>query len=376
MERNDLRSQSLDLLRFPLALVVLIIHVFNTRGFALRGSQVSVEDMPVLLEINHFIDGFLRGQSVPIYFFISGFVFFLGVEMTRGVYARKLRNRVHTLLIPYIVWNIIDVLIVLARHLPMFSSVFPNIHNMPLDFSLSAILETFWDSSKGIFALQAADDGAPLFPQDKPLWFLRDLMIVVLCTPLICWMLKRMRHYFVWVLGILWFVLEYWSLGHVNQLLSAFFFFSWGAYMSVCGKDMIKEFNRYFKPSMVLYPLLAVLFVCSVHWFPWASDTIKRMNVFVGLLFAYNLASWLVVRGVCRPNPLLTSASFFVYVSHALICDDLPKLLFFVFRPETQGGMILVYLSATIIIVGMILLAYCGLKRYAPSLLRLMTGRK
>ena len=61
MERNDLRSQSLDLLRFPLAFVVLIIHVFNTRGFALRGSQVSVEDMPVLLEINHIIDGFLRG---------------------------------------------------------------------------------------------------------------------------------------------------------------------------------------------------------------------------------------------------------------------------------------------------------------------------
>ncbi len=175
IERNDLRSQSLDLLRFPLAFVVLIIHVFNTRGFALRGSQVSVEDMPVLLEINHIIDGFLRGQSVPIYFFISGFVFFLGVELTRGVYTRKLKNRVHTLLIPYIIWNIIDVLLVLARHLPILSSVFPNIHNMPLDFSLSAIMDTFWDSPRGIFALQAADNGAPLFPQDKPLWFFERL---------------------------------------------------------------------------------------------------------------------------------------------------------------------------------------------------------
>lgn len=30
MSRNDLRSQSLDLLRFPLAVVVLAIHTFST----------------------------------------------------------------------------------------------------------------------------------------------------------------------------------------------------------------------------------------------------------------------------------------------------------------------------------------------------------
>ena len=89
MGRIDLRSQSLDLLRFPLAVVVLTIHIFSTEGITFQGTTSNFEDYPFFMEVNRFIDGFFRGQSVPIYCFISGFVFFLGVEMTRETYIRK-----------------------------------------------------------------------------------------------------------------------------------------------------------------------------------------------------------------------------------------------------------------------------------------------
>ena len=118
MGRNDLRSQSLDLLRFPLAVVVLTIHIFSSGGLTVQGSTVTFDELPFFLELNHFIDGFLRGQSVPIYFFISGYVFFLGVKLTKEKYAQKLRNRVKTLLIPYLIWNTIAVLYSLTRIVP------------------------------------------------------------------------------------------------------------------------------------------------------------------------------------------------------------------------------------------------------------------
>lgn len=172
MSRNDLRSQSLDLLRFPLAVVVLAIHTFSTEGFKIHGTMVSFENMPVVLEVNHFIDGFLRGQSVPIYFFISGFVFFLGIELTKEKYIQKLKNRMKTLLIPYIIWNVIAVLWMLLRFLPCFSSLFPNIHKVQLDFSLSAVLETFWNAKEGIFIMPASVDEVvtnSTYPQDVPL---------------------------------------------------------------------------------------------------------------------------------------------------------------------------------------------------------------
>ncbi len=96
MDRNDLRSQSLDLLRFPLAVVVVFIHVWTPNTYGPEGS-ICLSSF-----LNGLIEGLIRGQSVPIYFFISGYVFFLNVDMTRQTYIRKLRNRSKSLLIPYI----------------------------------------------------------------------------------------------------------------------------------------------------------------------------------------------------------------------------------------------------------------------------------
>lgn len=379
MDKNDLRSQSLDLLRFPLAVVVLIIHTFSTSGFRLQRVSISLTDAPILLEVNHFIDGFLRGQSVPIYFFISGFVFFLGVELTKEKYLQKLNNRVKTLLIPYIIWNTIFVLKALFLHLPCFSSLFPNLHKVQFDFSLSAILETFWDNSKGILAMPASVDNAAsaaIYPADVPLWFIRDLMIVILCTPILYRILNHTRCYFVWALGGLWFVLAYRDFGHAYQLLTAFLFFSWGAYMSVNKKDMMREFSRFFKTSLLLYPLLALLFVWSVHYFPNASDTIKRLNVIAGLFFAYNISSWLLTHRICKVSPFLASSSFFIYISHTLICGDCLKLLFSIFRPATDFGMLSIYILAVAATLAMLLLSFYLLRRYTPKLLKAITGRE
>ena len=90
--RTDSRSQALDLLRFPLAVVILTVHVFGTGVLAVHGVEYSLENIPVMSGVMGFINAFLRDQSVPIYFFISGYVFFLGREFTGEVYLAKLKN--------------------------------------------------------------------------------------------------------------------------------------------------------------------------------------------------------------------------------------------------------------------------------------------
>ncbi len=339
--------------------------------------------MPFFQELNYIINGFLRGQSVPIYYFISGYVFFLGVTLTKEKYVQKLKNRVKTLLIPYLIWNSVAVLILLIELLPFLSSVFPNLHlhKAELNFSMSAILAAFWDNSGGILSTiqpSAESVAAPIYPADGPLWFVRDLMIVVLCAPLLYWILKRTRHWFVLLLGVLWFVLPYFgvALGHASQLLTAFFFFSWGAYMSVNEKDMMREFNRFFKASMIGYPLVALLYVASVHYCPDLSATIKNLNVLVGLFFAYNIASWLLKRKICKVSPFLASASFFIYVTHTFVCSNLVKVLFLTFHPTGDLGMFLIYALAVIVTVAMLLLAFYLMRRYTPGLLKVVAGRK
>ena len=60
-------SEALNLLRFPLALVVVLVHVV---GAGIPNRESYMETSPLFAEVLNFIKAFLSGQSVPIYFLI------------------------------------------------------------------------------------------------------------------------------------------------------------------------------------------------------------------------------------------------------------------------------------------------------------------
>ena len=74
---GDLRSQSLDLLRFPLAVVVVTVHLFTLEGIKISGNSLDVTNSAFFLNITLFVRAFFSAISVPVYFFIAGYVFFL-----------------------------------------------------------------------------------------------------------------------------------------------------------------------------------------------------------------------------------------------------------------------------------------------------------
>ena len=373
-DRSDLRSQALDLLRFPLAVVIVIIHVFPNRGSGIifNGNEIDFSNAVFFEEIKCFIDGFLRGQSVPIYFFISGFVFFLSVEWSRGKYIQKLKNRVKTLLIPYLIWNTIALLLVI-----IFQIYFTPFLSKPMqawNFSLKNILLCYWRYKGELLGIEISS----LQPINGVLWFVRDLMIVVLCTPLLYRLMKRGNCWFVVSLGVLWFFKECFDerYAFLNGWLSAFFFFSWGAYMSINRKDMLVEFGRYFRLSVFMYSILGLSYVAAAHWCPEICKTIKSLNVFFGLLFAYNLATWLLRKKYCKATPFLASSSFFIYVSHTLICGKILKFLYVYLQPASSFSLLFTHISAVILTLALLLSAFYLMRRYTPALLRVLTGRR
>ena len=116
-----------------------------------------------------FFDAFLRNQSVPIYFFIAGYVFFLGITLTIDTYGHKLKNRTKSLLIPYVSWNTLAVLIALLAFLPEFKTILPNIQNIHFHWNVPSILETFWNAWFGIFSTgRPMAPGGLIYPQDYP----------------------------------------------------------------------------------------------------------------------------------------------------------------------------------------------------------------
>ena len=100
MENKELNSsQVFSLLRFPLAIFVVMSHLLVGMG---------------IVPFSHFMNAYICEQSVPIYFFISGYFFFYNVGFDKNIYIHKLRNPINTLLIPYLIWNTIAIIVLIA----------------------------------------------------------------------------------------------------------------------------------------------------------------------------------------------------------------------------------------------------------------------
>lgn len=370
------RTQALDLLRFPLAVVVLSVHVFSTQGLSFSGQEVDFNNYPVFMELNNFIDAFLRSQSVPIYYFISGYVFFIGLQAWNNEkYKNKLKNRVKSLLIPYIIWNSIFILQLIltiyspfGKYLAQESTFNPSFQNIlscfwMYDGNLAGVSETMYEANK-------------LLPINVPLWFIRDLLIMVICAPLLYQLVKRTKIAIVAILGILWGAHQVGISFPFYFPYAAAFFFSWGAYMSINGIDMIAEFGKYAKTSLALYIIFSILYVIAAHLYPDALKAIKGANIIVGLVFAYNLAVFLIKRGICKSNKFLSASSFFIYIAHALLCGKVLKLLFLAIKPANDFTLISVYLLAIVLTTLLLLLAFKLMQKYTPRLLSIVAGRK
>ncbi len=358
-EKRGLHSQSLDLMRFPLAVVVLTVHVSSITQLSGHTFTAGTE------AFRRFVEIFLHNQSVPIYFFIAGYVFFYKMEMNRQQYTRKLHNRVKSLLIPYLIWNTVGILLVATKALVKGDGEFyPTLGNL---------LSCYWMYDGSLSGRQTE---LGIYPIDLPLWFVRDLMIVVLLTPALYWIIRHARHYWVWALGIAWLFRWQLSNQHHAQMLTAFFFFSWGGYMSIFKKDMIREFGRLRNSSFIAYPLLG-----AAAWYCAAADTgwfnqVKDLYILAGLIAAYNLSALLLTHQVVKVSSFLSSASFFIYITHYLMIGPIIRKIFGLLEPGSTFAVVTVYLLCIALITSMLLALFYLMQRYTPKLLRVTAGRK
>lgn len=373
--QRSVRSRALDLLRFPLAVVVVTIHAVAVHRYMVGTRTFSVDRIAGADWFFRVIEVLLKDQSVPIYFFIAGYVFFLGLDFNLETYSRKLRNRVHSLLVPYLLWNTLGILAagLYVSHC-MDIGVFPSLH-LRINPTVTGVLQCFWDAGHGLFSQNPPYPwNSPVMPQDYPLWFVRDLMLIVLCAPVIYLMLKRTRWFFVAIMGFVWAVLRPFEMGHLSQLLTGFFFFSWGAYLSYHGKDMITLMRRRFRPAMCVYLLLCACMLVFGHSLGDAFGWMKGVCIIAGMVIAYGVASKLVEKGM-RVSRFLASASFFVYAGHGLLISYAVRYALRFVRPTHVWSLVASYVLAIAATVGVLLLLFYLLGKFLPSVQKLLNGR-
>ena len=350
------RDLSFDLLRFPLAIVILVVHVFSVTGVPTSQGISQVQLFPI---VQDFINAFLRGHSVPIFFFISGYVFFLGRNLTPTSYWKKLKTRFFSLFLPYIIWNAIALLIAIFVSINLKRELSINIEN---------IVSCFWACNGEIIGLPNNLN----LPINGPTWFLRDLMLVVIITPLLNVLLKGHKGVFCVAILFVLYLCYNWGI-KVLYPATSLLFFSFGAYISLNnGIDTIKKFGKISTYTYIVLGTICLLFNDEIP--NNYLNLLMGVKIFVGIFVAYNLSHWLLKTGCCKVNTFLASSSFFIYISHGIIYGYVLKLMFILVQPETTFGMFTVYIIACLLIIAVLLFVYYVIKRYIPSLTLILTG--
>lgn len=376
--KGGLQSRCFDNLRFLFALVLVLFHTFSQEATP----QFSFSAYPLTAAVKRTVDAFFLGDSiVAVYFFISGYLFFAGRAWSWAVYGRKLQNRIHTLLIPYLLWNLLAIALVAGKSLPCFAS-FLSYEGTGVDWSWSNVLSCFWMYDGQLSAPPVGTEGYEAFVQVQPypintaLWFVRDLMIVTLFAPLWRMLLNRARGIFLTVLAAAYVVMSYKVIDwHINQLLMATLFFSWGAGFSLRGENLTDHFPQ----KSVLFAGLYLLCSLGLMFHEVVPDGavpfLKVAHTAVTVVFSFSLVYRLTRKGRFGTAALPVAMGCFIYMSHCLVVPRLLKVLAVVWQPEADATWLALYLTTAVVTVCLLAGCFMACKRFAPALLRILIGR-
>lgn len=340
IDNETLQSKVISFLRFPLMVGVIFIHTQlpnANNDFQCYGS------------VSFILSNIIARVAVPLFFLCSGFLFFYKTsEFSFATYLDKLKKRVRTLLIPFLIWNVLFIIV-----LNLFSFL-----------SGGSLLGEGFEVKDWlrVFGLNCNHH-----PVNYPLWFIGDLMIATLLSPVIYWLTKKLKFVFPLILGVLWLVNS-----NVCWKLEAFFFFSLGAFFSInkrCFIDLVK--SRLVVLGVAYLLMIAITFCCKDLDF-WIY--LRRISIVIGVGFVVSLTTKFVSEEKWKEIKFLTTGSFFLYLHHAILLPIYKNVLFAVIPPTSDLRMIVLYFLLAIITIAIGLGLYYITKRFLPKTTRFLMG--
>lgn len=358
MTDEEVLSKTISFLRFPLIMAVVFIHIEMTNVVINGNLLVKEGEFPVYDLLFHVLSKEVANIAVPLFFFMAGFLFFYHSTFTGKAYLKKLGKRMRTLVVPYVFWNGVALLLHLMAQM-FLSSMTSGNSKLIADYSVTDFLSAFWNQHHNM-------------PICYQFWFLRDLIVVVVCAPVVYGLIRYARMGGVAALGVLW-VFDLW-LDITGLSITAFFFFSWGAWFSINKRSFTKGAGKLRYPLALLY--VVVLGASTWLWKNQITDYgfIHHVGVIAGMATAVSWTAYGLEKGRLRTCPLLASSSFFIYAYHGMPAAIMLKTWMKVCSPASEWTMVGGYLLIVAVLVGLGTGIYALLRRYLPGLTAVITG--
>lgn len=387
LNRGGGYSESINMLRFPLAILVVFVHGFGADIDVSELHACGLTGLAVYDYIRLFFSVVIARSAVPIFFIISGYLLFLKVEeYDKTVYVSKLRKRWHTLVIPYLSWIVLFVLWSL-----MFKVGGILLHGKPwtglLDyFQERGCLHMLWDSSvwEGRITWLGVEthNSGPVLLQ---FWYMRDLIMMVILSPVIYWFVKKIKVIFIIMLFVIYAfdIKVSWMSGTFTM---SCFFFSLGAYFAIKKLDFT---DALWKWRHLICPIAILLMIYQTYSGSAMGDTMSLM-IHPWLVIIQSFAIIIVASVSCRyqklyeTNKKLARTSFFIYALHPFILgyviSALNRIAHLVDKvtPVCDSWYVMTfnYLASPLICVFLCIAIYWFLQKYFPSFLGVIVGER
>lgn len=285
-------SRIISFLRFPMIVGIVLIH----SGVDIDG----ISSYPLYeYVVTRGIIGTITRVCVPLFFLISGYLFFCNIKrFDRLAYVTKLKKRGRSLLEPYLFYNALAICLfaIMGFVRPeLQSGVVPPLSQ----WTPALFMSLFWDYGNNL----------PMVPQ---FWFVRNLMLIVLLSPVLYWLIKKTKSTIVLLLGTLWGG-NIWEFGIPGTM--GLFFFTIGAVASI-NQLSIFTLAKKMKFCGWVYPLLAAIDMMTKG--EVFNIYIHNVGILSGMvLVVYGLGKWLERKDSAKPNEFLLASTFFVFACHS-----------------------------------------------------------
>ena len=365
----DKQSVIISRLRFPLILLIVYLHSY--------GTSMDNSDLPLLQSgiyeiVRTLVSRIITHSAVPTFFFISGFLMFYRVEdYSFQLYRTKMRNRFFSLLIPYIIWNLIALGIWFVHQIDM---------GLAVDEVVSHYMEKGFFSCFWIFGV-VGDDNVDILgnishltvPANLPLWFLRDLIVVSIFSPLVYLAIRWGKVWLLSLLAVLFLSGVFQNFPGMSSCCA--FFYSSGAWFSITKRNFATFFHRFFQPALWLYALLLGIMI-------WRYGTETASMLFpllrlIGVFVFLGFAEWGVRHTSSSLPPVFAEGSFFVFAVHYVFFLSFVDQLVGTVLPTThEVTHALQYLVTPLIKTCLYIAVYYLLKRWMPQVTSILVGKR
>lgn len=344
-------SVRIDILKFIAIIFVVFIHSYTT-DINFAGETVSVYQ-PIWLDAIEFaVSQVISRCGVPLFFILSAVLLF----RKQRVYLTTLRQKVRTLLIPYLIWNSFWIAIFFfLQSLPLTVKYFSGSNTLIKDRNFFEWLQLYGIGDSN--------------PQDYPLWFVRDLMVVTLFFPIIEILTKRFPKIFLCsAIFLLLFPVDF-------PFKAAILWTIIGA-CAVKLQIRIKNFDNFPMAIVsILYILIAAVLV-GLHLLNVEISWFSTLFVLLGIIF------WIMITKYIYGNSRLRNVfvrlanwTFIIYVAHELTLSCIKKVCFGIVPNEPVIALFL-YFAIPFLVVFLCIVAGRIGKCFAPKLYQIATGSR